>query len=169
MSTSRCVHVGFLSQQHREALSVARVRAAASGLSQASAWPQPLSPYNWKLVASDGERHQLAHVNLRDHTSLPLPGLLGSVARGYGKEEWIELSRGEDDFSHQAWYRPEFTPFRKFAKLHQPSHSASTLAQSNHQTYYQSQHHHQRRPCDHSSEQNEGRHQTRTALLVEFE
>ena len=110
-------YLGFLSQQHREALSIAQVRAATHDLSQASAWPQPLSPYHWKLVVSDESHHQQAHVNLREHAPLPWPGLLGGVARAYGEKEWTELPRLTDEFSRQAWLRPEFSSFRQFAKL----------------------------------------------------
>lgn len=39
-------------------------------------WPQPFSPLNWKLVASDANGHWVVHVNLRGHAAW-VPAMAG--------------------------------------------------------------------------------------------
>lgn len=79
---SLAVLIGYVAGQgwlQQRALEIAGASIKARGLApqQLSALPQPFSPFNWKLIASDETLHHEAYINLLGHAPLvwPLPGL----------------------------------------------------------------------------------------------
>lgn len=60
-------YVGWQWTLKQEALEFGRRWADARGMREASvsAYPRPVSPLNWTVIASDAEAHHFAHVNLR--------------------------------------------------------------------------------------------------------
>jgi len=91
------------------------------------ALPQPFSPFNWKLVATQGTALRVAHVNLVGHPALvpPLPGLAGwhAMARAYVPPDRLVWERrtlfGDEPqvraLAEPLWNRPDFAAFRHFA------------------------------------------------------
>lgn len=64
--------VGFQYTQYRQAVDLADSWARQQSFTEyvAEAYPQPWSPFNWKLVIDGGEQYHLALVNLRRRTPL---------------------------------------------------------------------------------------------------
>lgn len=93
------------------------------------ALPQPFSPFNWKLVVTQGDGHQVAHVNLAGHPALvpSLPGLQTwhAMAQAYAAPDrlvWQRRNLFGDEPSLRAlaeplWQRADFADFRRFAVL----------------------------------------------------
>jgi inner membrane protein len=91
------------------------------------ALPQPFSPFNWKLVATQTAGYRVAHVNLVGHPALvpPLPGLAGwhAMARAYAPPDRLVWERrtlfGDEPqlraLAEPLWHRPDFAAFRLFA------------------------------------------------------
>jgi inner membrane protein len=110
-------------------LQAERVAAAAVGSAPVTALPQPFSPFNWKLVITHADGHQVGHVNLAGHPALvpPLPGLQAwhAMAQAYAPPDrlvWQRRSRFGDEPSLRAlteplWRRPDFADFQRFAVL----------------------------------------------------
>ncbi|WP_119153233.1 metal-dependent hydrolase [Caldimonas tepidiphila] len=123
---------GYVAAQmglQQRALEVARVSLRASGLeaTRLSALPQPFSPFNWKLIASDETLHRQAYVNLVGHPPLlpSMPGLqrLHDIAAAFQPPQGLDWhvrhrhgSRPElQPAIRQLWDDPRFAPFRRFA------------------------------------------------------
>jgi inner membrane protein len=123
------VYVGMQWLLQLQALRVASEAARLQAIERGSvaALPQPFSPFNWKLVATQGAGYRVAHVNLVGHPALvpPLPGLADwrAVARAYAPPDrlvWERRTLFGDDPQLQAlteplWRRPDFAAFRLFA------------------------------------------------------
>jgi inner membrane protein len=97
---------------------------AAGGV---AALPQPFSPFNWKLVVTEGPWLHQTHVNLAGHPP-PVPDVLGlrrlrAVAAAYRPPPdavWVRRHRFGDGeewrvLAEALWQRPDFEPFRRFA------------------------------------------------------
>lgn len=124
-----CLFVGVQAVLKLQALRLGAdaAQAAAIALDELEALPQPFSPFNWKLIAVQGPRYQVAHVNLLGHRALvpPWPGLAGlhDLAQAYVPPEqlaWSPRHRfGEEpqvrELAQQLWTRPDFAAFRRFA------------------------------------------------------
>ncbi|RZL85605.1 MAG: metal-dependent hydrolase [Variovorax sp.] len=123
------VYVGAQGVLRRQALEVASEATRDPNIErrQVDAVPQPFSPFNWKLVVTQGTDYRVAHINLAGHPALvpPIPGLatLRSAARAYVAPERLVWERrtllGDKPevraLAQPLWHRPDFAPFRHFA------------------------------------------------------
>lgn len=121
-------------QQH--ALDIGRAALAERGfaMEKLSAIPQPFSPFNWKLIASNETLHRETYVNLVGHSPLvpPLPGLgplhdIAAAFRSPAQLTWQTryrhgTSRDLRLMIEGLWGDPRLAPFRRFAAY--PSVSA---------------------------------------------
>jgi inner membrane protein len=92
------------------------------------AWPQPFSPYHWKLLASTDEGHWQAHAHLGEQPSplaslWPHPWLRGAAGsyRPLGESSWEYHSRfagpkDDGDLARQLWRSNTLRDFRSFAR-----------------------------------------------------
>jgi len=124
-----CMYVGgqFLSQHRALDLGLASARAQGLEIEQLSAFPQPFSPFNWKLIGVQGSVRLIAHINLLGHPPLvpSLPGIrrLADIAAAYVPPAhlvWQRRYRFGDQPETRAlveelWQHPRFTAFRRFA------------------------------------------------------
>jgi inner membrane protein len=124
-----CGYVVVQASLQQRALDIGREAAQAQGLSiqELSALAQPFSPFNWKLIGSNGVLHYEAYLNVVGHTSwVPaLPGLLPfhEIAQAYRSPSqltWQMRSRYGNQpelwpLIEQRWDDPRFAPFRRFA------------------------------------------------------
>ena len=123
-------YVGFQYLQKREALALGHAYAASLGLREArvTAYPRPVSPFNWTVFVSDAQTHRFAHVNLvrevpRRYT--PGDGFIARIDSPYlpkAQAVWVARSRyGETAearaFAQEAWASPPLAFFRWFADL----------------------------------------------------
>lgn len=123
-------YVAFLGAQHYNALDATRSYMATRAIEEADAHvlPQPLSPFNWKLIVEDPEGYHIAHVNLR-RTTPPavarVPSVVGDLWRAYQPIEaadWDYVRRfgaPEEGIpaAEDVWLEPALTGFREFATL----------------------------------------------------
>ena len=89
--------------------------------------PQPLSPFNWKIIIRQGEAYSIALVNLWPYQksiwSVFDGGLMHEMASAYqpiSTIDWQQSGQFGDDLSEsslvrEAWFQPEFAQFRAFA------------------------------------------------------
>lgn len=124
-----CLYVGAQAGLQQRAIDIARTSAHAQGLTieYLTALPQPLSPFNWKLVGSSGPHYFVAHVNLFGYRPrvppLPYRQQLSALAQAYrppGHLVWqIRHRYGEQTeqrgMVEQLWDDPRFAKFRRFA------------------------------------------------------
>lgn len=120
-------YVGAQGILHHQAVSLARAEAARQGWQARAlhALPQPLSPFNWKLVVDEGERYRLANVNLVRRRPKPVPpgaGFLVRLDAGYRPPRalrWETRARyGDGDTAPRVralWSASALAPFRRFA------------------------------------------------------
>ncbi|MCX7960509.1 MAG: metal-dependent hydrolase [Burkholderiales bacterium] len=124
--------VGYVSWQwtlKEEALEFGRRWAEARGLREASvsAYPRPVSPFNWTVIVSDAETHHFAHVNLRRTAAReprPGDGLLARLDAAYrplADARWERRGRyGDTDdarmLAREAAGSPALAFFRWFAE-----------------------------------------------------
>jgi len=121
-------YLGLLVSLKEEAKALGEQMATEQGLlaTGVDALPQPLSPFNWKVLVSQADGYRVALVHLRGRPQLPtrLPGpeWLHRLARAYEATErlhWQPFPRpGEAPDSkliHNAWRQPPLEPFRRFA------------------------------------------------------
>jgi inner membrane protein len=120
------LYVGGQAYLQQRAIGVASVAAARQGFAVDSlaALPQPFSPFNWKLIAIDGDRYHESHVNLLGHRPL-VPAALpfADVARAYRPPDqlkWRSRHRFGDaperrGLVEDRWNDARFAPFRHFA------------------------------------------------------
>jgi inner membrane protein len=126
-----CLCVAGQAVLREQALQAGRASLQARGMAfdRLVALPQPFSPFNWKLVASGPQRHDVAHVNLLGHPPLvpALPGL-GSwrdMAGAYvapSSMSWQPRARLGVEATDRAlaeplWHDARLAPFRRFAAL----------------------------------------------------
>lgn len=124
-------YVGLQGALHYRAVRIGEAYAVTHGLAGAEihALPQPLTPFNWKLIVSHGDRYHEAHVNLW-RTRVPQPpgpesGMLHRIAVGYqpiAAAAWKRHGRFGETPLHQslareAWNGRAFADFRRFAKF----------------------------------------------------
>ncbi|MGB1109792.1 MAG: metal-dependent hydrolase, partial [Gammaproteobacteria bacterium] len=79
-------YVGFQGIQEWRALDIAEDYRTAQGLEgyEVEALPQPASPFRWKLMVSDGERHHYAYLDLRKTQPPPTgDGYFDRLSRSY--------------------------------------------------------------------------------------
>jgi len=124
--------VGYVVTQgmlHRQAVAVGETYARSENLRGATvqALPQPLSPFNWKVIVSHGEDYYETYMNLVQRVPPPPAaedaGLLAHIASAYRPVQdlhWQAYPRFGDTremkrVGRDVWERSEFAPFRKFA------------------------------------------------------
>jgi len=107
------------------ALEIAR-STSPKDLGRFDVFPQPFSPFNWKLIATNGIDHLVAHVNLLGHPQ-PIPSFAKPLVktaeafRAPGTLDWRSHSLRLPPSTPQAlvaerlWLDPRFEPFRRFA------------------------------------------------------
>jgi inner membrane protein len=124
-----CGYVVVQASLQQRAVDIGREVAQAQGLSirELSALAQPFSPFNWKLIGSNGALHYEAYLNVVGHpTWVPaLPGLqpFHEIAQAYrppSQLTWQMRPRygNQPDLwplIEQRWDDPRFAPFRRFA------------------------------------------------------
>lgn len=118
-----CAYVGGQALLQQQALGL--VRAQGTTFERAVALAQPFSPFNWKLIGTQGTRHHEAHVNLLGHAPAPLPAPLAVAASAYRppqRIEWRVRERFGTDPDRQAlaaqrWNDPRFADYRRFARF----------------------------------------------------
>ena len=124
-------YVGLQWALQQQALDIAERYAAEHGLESASvhALPQPFSPFNWMLAASDDDFHHTAYISLWRDAAPPTPapgaGLLQRIDASYqpvSAIRWHRIPRyGESPLTQtlarEAWGRAEIAPFRDFSLL----------------------------------------------------
>jgi inner membrane protein len=122
-------YLALLALLQRHAVRIGYEYAAVLGLVQASvhALPQPLSPFNWKILVVHGEDYYEAHASLwRTHQAAPPApgaGMLGRLAAGYQPRSALDWKRhrrfGENApeaaLARAAWSDEAFADFRRFA------------------------------------------------------
>lgn len=119
-------YVGLQYMLKQQALDFARAHAREHGMSEVQAQPRPVSPFNWTVFASDGEKHDMANVNLirrapkswhpgdgvialLDAPYLPLDAAIWKTRLRYGGEDPARAKA--------AWRSDALAPFRWFAVL----------------------------------------------------
>lgn len=122
-------YAGFQGVLHHRALGLGKAYAGAHGLAgaQIHALPQPLTPFNWKIIVSHDERYHEARVNLwrtrRPSPPEPEAGMLRKIAAGYqpvAAMDWKPHARFGDTpsqtvLAREAWNQEAFAGFRRFA------------------------------------------------------
>ena len=130
-------YVGFQGILHSRAIKVGEAYAETHGFAGAAAEvyaiPQPLSPFNWKIIVRHGDGYDVASINLwrSERRTLPEPergisgilGMWGRIAAGYqpvSAAHWIHYSQfgkteSQNALAHEAWSQEVFTRFREFA------------------------------------------------------
>jgi inner membrane protein len=125
-----CGYVAFSSLQHDRAIEVGLARAAANGWPDATvrAMPRPVSPFNWLVTVENGERYEVAQVNLR-RTELLVAGedagflhRLDAAYRPVAQAAWAPSTRfgiDEDarEIAQAVWDHPSFETMRWFYAL----------------------------------------------------
>ena len=96
---------------------------------RATALPQPLSPFNWKLIVTAGDRYYVALVSLlateKRFEPVKYSGFLTRLAHAYrprGSLDWsLKWRFGEHEewlaTIKEVWSHNDFTQFRRFAGL----------------------------------------------------
>lgn len=122
-------YVGLQGALHHRALGIGETYATGRQLAGARihALPQPLTPFNWKIIVEHGDDYHEARVNLwRTRTPArpgPESGMLQRIAAGYrpvAAAEWTRRTRfGETPpqsaLARAAWGEEALAAFRRFA------------------------------------------------------
>lgn len=126
-------YVAFQGVLHSQAIKVGEAYAETHGLggmgAEVHAIPQPLSPFNWKIIVSRGDDYYEALVNLwRTHKLNPpnpaggISGMWGRIASSYqpvSTATWVRHGRfgvteSQNMLAREAWGQEVFTRYRQF-------------------------------------------------------
>jgi inner membrane protein len=122
------------------ALDAARVAGGAPP-GRVAAFPQPFSPFNWKLIVTEGHAHRVAHINVLGHAPL-MPAFTGPLHELAGAYRPAHAARWETHTlnappagrpvptAERLWHDERFAPFRRFAThpaLHRVDHGNGCL------------------------------------------
>jgi inner membrane protein len=124
-------YLGFQFALKHQVMTIGDIYAQDQGLTKSSvtALPQPLSPYNWSLIVSDGLHHHVGMVNLAySEEVLRLTGRLDWLGRlwsAYAAPEDLSWQThnlfgsldSQQEMVKQAWHQQAFAQFRRFAKF----------------------------------------------------
>jgi inner membrane protein len=123
-------YVGLQAVQHSRALNFGADYARRQGLGDArvTAIPRPVSPFNWTVFVTEGDRYHYTHVNLVRERMLQTPGpdagLLERVDAPYApllQAKWMTLDKYGDDsgraLAAQLFADPRLAFFRWFAEF----------------------------------------------------
>lgn len=110
------------SRLHEQALSTGAdyVRSRALDETEIHALPQPLSPFNWKVIVGSRDIYYEALIDLRDNSTetSAATGLiqrLNAAFKSPGRVSWQPHERAETSLAQEAWQQPALAPFRRFA------------------------------------------------------
>ncbi len=124
-------YVGLQGMLHHRAIKVGQAYAAAQGIAAVAvhALPQPLTPFNWKIIVEHGDAYHEALVNLW-RTRVPRPpgpesGTLIRIAAGYqpvAAAVWTRHDRfgetpSQQSLARETWNQEAFAGYRRFAKF----------------------------------------------------
>lgn len=118
----------FFAQQWAQDLGRQQAEAIGAPDALVIAFPQPLSPFNWKIVVVEGERYHHAYVNLlEDEPRVADAGanFFSRMRAAYQPADaatWKEYPRWPRDaeyraVAYEAWSQEAFEGFRDFALL----------------------------------------------------
>jgi inner membrane protein len=123
-------YVALQAVLHQQATRIGEAYAAVRGFtdSEVQALPQPLSPFNWKIIVSSADAHHEAFVNLARAEERPSDSqkwLLARIDAGYqppSAATWIRWPRvgatpGEPALAREAWNEDTLADFRRFAEI----------------------------------------------------
>lgn len=122
-------YVVFQAILRQQALVIAKTHLLQEGAgdAQVHALPQPFSPFNWKIIASRGERYDVTYVNLAGgyRNAGKGEGVWAKVKQTYRSPDdlvWTTWHRfGEDkiaaDRIRQLWENSQLDYFRRFAEF----------------------------------------------------
>jgi len=124
-------YVVFLWSLHERALNMGINHAMTQGMihAEVNVLPQPLSPFNWKIIIRSGDVYQIAHVNLwylegnqQFDTNAWLLRKMAAAYQPAMQVSWQNLNQfgdhtSEAAFAREAWHQPAFTQFRQFASF----------------------------------------------------
>ena len=121
-------YICFQYLEKQKALEIGRQYAASRGLAGASvtAFPRPVSPFNWTVLVSDDDAHRFSHLNLvrkEARAYRPGDGFIARVDSPYLPVEqavWVTRRRfGETQQAliREAWNAEPLAFFRWFAEL----------------------------------------------------
>jgi len=123
------IYIGFQNLQHYRAIELGEQQVSAINIKnmKVAALPQPLSPFNWKIVLYDENHYHVAFVNLI-RTRAPAPvddsagffGRINAIYRPINDLVWQHYARfGNNDEDIElvkaAWGNKGFEGFRRFA------------------------------------------------------
>jgi inner membrane protein len=124
-------YVGLQAVLHSRAVDFGAEHARQQGWSKAqvAAIPRPVSPFNWTVFVTEGDRYHLAHVNLVREKMPPPPGPDAGLFEWYGapyaplaRAKWVTVNvYGEDaaarELATRALADPRLAFFRWFAEF----------------------------------------------------
>jgi inner membrane protein len=122
-------YVGFQAVLHSRAVDFGTEYAKRAGLGAATvtAIPRPVSPFNWTVFVTEGDRYHYAHVNLVREQMPPPPGPDAGLFERYGapyaplaQAKWVALDKyGGDDsaLAARVLADPRLGFFRWFAEF----------------------------------------------------
>jgi inner membrane protein len=122
-----CLYVATQTVLQRQAVQIGSTAARVEGLAlnTLTAFAQPFSPFNWKLIGTGGEHHYEAYINIASHRplvprSVPWFGEIAAAYRSPGELRWRPRHRyGDRPELHalvrERWDDPRLEPFRRFA------------------------------------------------------
>jgi inner membrane protein len=124
-------YVGFQAAMNSRAVALGEQYARQQGFAtaQVTALPQPLSPFNWKVIVSSGDHYATAYVNLRRHATPTEPpesrNLFARIDALYQPAHslsWQHQARygdaGEQQMlGREVWHAPEMARVRRFIEF----------------------------------------------------
>lgn len=124
-------YVGFQATLYNQASEIGERYAADHGMphAQVNAMPQPLSPFNWKIIVTEGDNYHITNLNLRRKESLPTPpaeaGFFTRIDAAYqpvSALHWQSVDRygataDVQALSRELWQNPLLKGFRAFAEF----------------------------------------------------
>ncbi len=124
-------YVMVLWSLHERALNIgatyAKIQALNTHTAAVHALPQPLSPFNWKIIIQDKDAYHIANINLRSRQTAQKPTadawLLQRMAAAYQSTNDTIWQRREQfgdkpnntSLAREAWLQPGFEQFRRFS------------------------------------------------------
>ncbi|HEY0635900.1 MAG TPA: metal-dependent hydrolase [Gammaproteobacteria bacterium] len=124
-------YVGLQASLNGRAAALGEMYAAQQGFrdAQVVALPQPLSPFNWKVIVTTPEHYAIAYVNLRrDNVPSPLGEESGLMARinalylpvralAWQRQAPFGEVQEEQQLSREVWQAPAMAPVRRFIEF----------------------------------------------------
>lgn len=120
--------IGFQTTRMHTALDLGERLRAERGLDgyTVNAFPQPFSPYRWKILVSGPEEHYRAWVDLSRTEAPPAvqedDGRFARLDKGYSPvtaPQWVRIARygnGDQELARSVWNDEAFAAYRRFAR-----------------------------------------------------